>query len=166
MQTPVSCSPAYVDQPVLVWSIRQTSTLVSIWLPAHVATFKSYWSKQKEFPWTINLQFPAQCKNLHYHSIHSLFTALTTFISHRGSCKQCSLTVCPSLLLAKHFVECFGVFPTCLDKMAYACYALKENKKWHLLKIFKVQILFLNKIMSSLYSWILMVIITSIISTM
>ena len=40
-----------------------------------------------------------------------------------------SLSLSQSLLLAKHSVVCFGVFPTCSDKVAYVQCALKENKK-------------------------------------
>lgn len=47
----------------------------------------------------------------------------------RGRNRPYSLSLSSSLLLARHSVVCFGVFPTCLDKMAYAECALKENKK-------------------------------------
>lgn len=139
-----------------------------IWFAVYVASFSSHWSQQ-ESPQRLSLQFLAPCKSLHHHNIQgsSLLTALTTFTYHRGICKQHSLSVSSSPLLAKYFVDCFGVFPTCLDKMAYVHYDLKENKKWHLLKTFKVQILVLNKNTSCFHSWILMMlIITSIIFTM
>lgn len=57
------------------------------------------------------------------------FTTVTAAATHRGRSMQYSLSLSSSLLLAKHSVECFGVFPTCLDKMAYAHSALKENKE-------------------------------------
>lgn len=59
----------------------------------------------------------------------ALFFLLPSALIDRGRSVLLSLSLSSSLLLAKHSAVCFGVFPTCLDKMTYAQYALKENKK-------------------------------------